>query len=691
MKRRMLVGAVACLLVICSSAPFAAFQNWTDNGRYVQFKIDEEFIEFEAIKNHPNYKHMNLQGLRGSSVKVDFGDGKGWGYASMGDWIPVKYSDTGLRPILFEVDVEYEDGQGDPAWTSVFWQRLYDVRSLGFENPYKTDFFDPTEPWVYQGKSVKFYISSHILEGGSGVGPAYYSDLVGRYAARIDFDDGKGEQQVNFGDVVTVDYENVGTGIKTIRVRYWQQFGDSFDLDGPDHKLDVRAIAVPMPQKTEYITADRAYNTEKSYSGQVYYFEPKDLPVNEPRKFVIVVDGIDYLNRKKNEQLYVEFFQHPDMALIERIRNRGYTVVMLNPEQGAGYIQGNAHLMVKLLQNLMKNYHAEQFVVVGPSMGGLIARYALAWMEKEGLNHNTRLFVSWDAPQKGANIPLGIQVAFDRVKDELSIPAIHYNIDRINSPAARQMLYYHGSNSGAAKPAPEFSTFYKELSALGYPQKLRKVAVANGSGHGSEPVARSIQYYDFSTGVMSYHSAPQPGETIGAVNYHDGSNCFEFVREKEELLTDLRIRVSAIGPGAEIFYARAEACGKEIEFGGGTIYASMDVPHNFDSVPGGTFDAPAAAVSMAGGLITSNTPSVTFIPTVSALDIGTNDYYYNISSDAHILDKTPFDAIKYGERNEDHLFFTEINLEFILNELDHHYLGKQTRSAVLVPILSLLQ
>ena len=59
----------------------------------------------------------------------------------------------------------------------------------------------------------------------------------------------------------------------------------------------------------------------------------------------------------------------------------------------------------------------EPNVVIGPSMGGLITRYALAYMEQQlantgdnaKWNHETRLWVSFDAPHQGANIPFGVQ------------------------------------------------------------------------------------------------------------------------------------------------------------------------------------------------------------------------------------------------------------------------------------------
>ena len=50
-------------------------------------------------------------------------------------------------------------------------------------------------------------------------------------------------------------------------------------------------------------------------------------------------------------------------------------------------------------------------VVLGQSMGGVIARYALKDMENKGLPHDPRTYISHDAPHLGANVPLGYQFA----------------------------------------------------------------------------------------------------------------------------------------------------------------------------------------------------------------------------------------------------------------------------------------
>jgi triacylglycerol esterase/lipase EstA (alpha/beta hydrolase family) len=87
------------------------------------------------------------------------------------------------------------------------------------------------------------------------------------------------------------------------------------------------------------------------------------------------------------------------------MRQQGYDIVIVNfPEVleqtlstpfgpipvyrdgGADYIERNALALVKLInilnQRLQQNGSTEKISIVGPSMGGLISRYALAYMEK---------------------------------------------------------------------------------------------------------------------------------------------------------------------------------------------------------------------------------------------------------------------------------------------------------------------
>lgn len=111
--------------------------------------------------------------------------------------------------------------------------------------------------------------------------------------------------------------------------------------------------------------------------------------------------------------------------------------------------------LVKLIQDvnteLARNGSAEQLLVVGPSMGGLISRYALTYMEKKqrenpgvaAWNLRTKLWISFDAPHLGANIPVGDQyfIKFYASANE----GAEEGRQKLDSPAAQQMLVHHYS------------------------------------------------------------------------------------------------------------------------------------------------------------------------------------------------------------------------------------------------------
>jgi|GEM_PF-3041197 len=159
----------------------------------------------------------------------------------------------------------------------------------------------------------------------------------------------------------------------------------------------------------------------------------------------------------------------------------------------------------------------QKLIVVGVSMGGLVSRHALARMESEGADHDVDLFVSFDSPQEGAYLPIGIQAANQfivnvaagtvavaapaagltalaalAIGDLANIEAAEKVTDNetvlmltgMNTQAARQMLSIHHSTLNNGRPALARRIFAGELDDLGYPAEdgIRNVAIANGTG-----------------------------------------------------------------------------------------------------------------------------------------------------------------------------------------------------------------
>jgi hypothetical protein len=108
-------------------------------------------------------------------------------------------------------------------------------------------------------------------------------------------------------------------------------------------------------------------------------------------------------------------------------------------------------------------------------MGGVVSRYALAFMEQRGIRTGVSHFLSIDAPEQGATIDSELQ---NFLKD---VPCVLGGVDvppSIASVAAKQLLTY--SAFDGSSPSIQ-SRFYAELNALngdGYPDQSENVGVA---------------------------------------------------------------------------------------------------------------------------------------------------------------------------------------------------------------------
>jgi hypothetical protein len=326
----------------------------------------------------------------------------------------------------------------------------------------------------------------------------------------------------------------------------------SMDITIPNSSPLVMAMASPtsFPLEEDFVStagittatagnvAFQGYNETTATKGTLEYRTYYNLVTNNGsaqskiKKEIIILDGYDpgdgrkiYLqslgyNRDKSSLYELMNYDHDNnpatekINLVEKLRNApyGFDVTLVNFPAGADYIERNAMAVVSLLQRetakLTANGSTEKISIIGPSMGGLISRYALAFMEKNNMNHNTRLWVSFDSPHLGANIPIGAQENLyfygyngrqDQAKNKFD--------ENFRSPAARQMLieqldnkheafpyttklWGNSSPSGQNNNTPFRQQFQTNLNSNGlsgsngYPQNLRKIALINGTTNG---------------------------------------------------------------------------------------------------------------------------------------------------------------------------------------------------------------
>jgi len=445
----------------------------------------------------------------------------------------------------------------------------------------------------------------------------------------VDFGDGLGLRAVGFGER-SVAYAT--TGRKLVEVRMYFQEGGM--LRG-SFSFDVRALETPAPDDTLAVAAAIPYDGQYG-SGEAYvYLSDQHATLANP---VIVVEGFDLDNTMNWEELYALLNQQ---GLAESLRADGYDAVVLNFADATDYIQKNAFVVVALIEQV--NAAIGPFgdlAVVGASMGGLAARYALAYMEANGLDHKTRTFVSFDSPQKGADIPLGIQYWMKFFSSQSEDAA--YMLGQLNTPAARQLLVYHLTDppGTTGEPDPLRASFLADLSGVGdYPVDPRKVAVANGSGMCADqgfPAGDQIIFYEY-----------------------------------DSFLVDIRGNVWAVADGANqmIFQGLVD---RIWPFPDDRMDVSVSGTRPYDNAPGGwrasmaTMDSTQAPY----GDIVALHPAHCFIPTISALALDTDDLFYDIAGDPDLLAHTPFDTLYYPAENQEHVTITPESAIWFRTEIE---------------------
>ncbi|GHT79431.1 hypothetical protein AGMMS50262_23110 [Bacteroidia bacterium] len=287
--------------------------------------------------------------------------------------------------------------------------KIMNVFSKNDVSPYSShDLFAATvlKSPIFNGENATFLFDKSLYFTNKD----YSNELF-----EIDFDDGLGFRKIEFGQKIQVRYNNIGK--KIIRLKKTSDISATNQLQKTSQNrvftssfiLQVSALFVPtytfeVPLNIS-IPSNYPHGGGANVTGTAYVFTSDDSQnIKNP---IIISDGFDPLNQRGIDSLYTMVNQQ---NMIECLRSQGYDFIILDFGNGGDYIERNAYLLKGLIEYI-NNIKVTQnkLVVIGTSMAGLVSRYALAYMEHQGINHDTRLYVSFDSPEKGANIPLGIQ------------------------------------------------------------------------------------------------------------------------------------------------------------------------------------------------------------------------------------------------------------------------------------------
>jgi hypothetical protein len=437
---------------------------------------------------------------------------------------------------------------------------------------------------------------------------------------------------LQLGTPFPVNYSS--TGIKSLVLQARMPDGS---IQQSTAQVDVPQLATPDPDETWNITASVEYGGVAG-SGTAYIYRADGHATLENP--VVIVEGFDLDNSLGWPELY-DLLNREN--LLEDLRAAGFDAVVLDFTEAVDPIQRNGFVLTELLQMVNSETPPNQTsAIVGASMGGLVSRYALLWMEDQDIPHQVRKLISFDSPQRGANIPLGMQAWVEFFAGEAE--EAQFLLQQLRSPASKQMLLYHiDAQSGTTANAdPLLSQLNADFNSLGgWPADPRLVSIINGSG------------------LMAGQSF-NPGDQIIEWNH-------------DELLASIDGDVWAVPDGGtqQVFDGLLRII---ISTTTDSLTVSGTLP--WDSSPGGTRPTmqQAAGVDTGFGNIIALHESHSFIPTVSALALDTNNPFYDVDGDAQLVDNTPFDTVYYPTTNQEHIEITPENKLWFMAEVQSQIL-----------------
>jgi pimeloyl-ACP methyl ester carboxylesterase len=100
--------------------------------------------------------------------------------------------------------------------------------------------------------------------------------------------------------------------------------------------------------------------------------------------------------------------------LAEKLLANGYDIVTLNfavESRKSPLVNGIvAAKAIEFLNQLRGNTGVEKMTLSGFSMGGVIARVALNYLEAQQIDHQIHTYISYDSPHRGAHMPPSLQI-----------------------------------------------------------------------------------------------------------------------------------------------------------------------------------------------------------------------------------------------------------------------------------------
>lgn len=388
--------------------------------------------------------------------------------------------------------------------------QLFDVQSRPYSPYLQKEVFLSTP---LHSKSIQlvneFILPSNLIF--SNVGKTISS-------IKVDFGNGQGFQSVNQNQAIQISYTSFGEKNITTKITY----SDQSEVVAHS-KLTLIAAASKNYYVADHVETifgtpflDEEGSTETGSAEISVFLACGHKSLVKP---LIWVEGfnpsmVGNLTAERMEDILSSGnFDGTDIRTL--CNEEGYDLIYVDFTKGGDWIEKNGLVVREVIKwaNARKeeNGSTEQNIVIGESMGGVVAKYALRKMELLGEDHETKTYMSLDSPHQGANIPLSAQYAAkqipyilldglylyeyilpsdfdgDGLPDEIDI---RLGEQLLNERAARQMVIYQAPNNffnqtGTDLVSATHLTFYNSYHSMGDLEHCETYMSSNGSPNGS--------------------------------------------------------------------------------------------------------------------------------------------------------------------------------------------------------------
>ncbi len=345
--------------------------------------------------------------------------------------------------------------------------------------------------------TVRFFISPKLLFTNS-------ENTIN--SVLIDFGNGKGYTKFDFDEqIIEVEYDCIG------QKNIISKICTTIDTIVSFTSINVKTLKRKKPSEIELNNLTKMLKSSNISDIDYDIWLGDDNVLDKP---FIIVEGFDFLNEEDKQEIFDRYNNvdigsgNTSIDFIDNLQAHDYDIVVVNWNEPRNSLHDSKEALIAFI-SLINNQKIGNFesILLGESMGGVVCRMALKEMENNNIDHQVGLYISYDAPHKGANIQMGFQkvlsdamdITLVEARDDfltylipvVRILALSINIainnsdvdpedvlNGLNSTAAKQMIIRHHKGSQT------YNTFQTYLTNLGYPTNCRNISLINGSDEG---------------------------------------------------------------------------------------------------------------------------------------------------------------------------------------------------------------